>query len=492
MYSTLNPFVDEVTVADIERQLSHSVLNDSRELVIDSRRANAATIFCAYPGATLDGRNFISQAVQNGCNCILWEEGIDFTYPVENYAVKNLQHYTGLIAAAKAKFPSQAFYSIAVTGTNGKTSISHWLNQAYSFLGYKSAIIGTTGAGVYPNVTDYASTTPDPITLQHLLSDFKQQQIQCLAMEVSSHALSQGRVNGVDFKCAIFTNLTQDHLDYHKTMADYFAAKKQLFYWTSLEHAVINADDIYGTELLSDLRKNNPRLNLISYGVESGDLRADNLHLSSSGISFDLLYQGMKQEIKVAVVGRFNVYNLLAVFATLLVKQVAWEKLAEIALQLKPVTGRMDALIIANKPLVVVDYAHTPDALEKALSTLQEIKHTGKLFCVFGCGGNRDRGKRPQMGRIAAELADEVIITTDNPRDEEPLQIIQDITVNLTGANYQVVVDRAEAIRAALAAAKAGDIVLVAGKGHETYQEIHGVKHHFSDFELVNEILQVN
>jgi UDP-N-acetylmuramoyl-L-alanyl-D-glutamate--2,6-diaminopimelate ligase len=238
-------------------------------------------------------------------------------------------------------------------------------------------------------------------------------------------------------------------------MVDYFAAKKQLFYWTSLEHAVINADDIYGAELLSDLRKNNPRLNLISYGIESGDLRADNLHLSSSGISFDLLYQGMKQEIKVAVVGRFNVYNLLAVFATLLVKQVAWEKLAEIALQLKPVTGRMDALIIANKPLVVVDYAHTPDALEKALSTLQEIRRDGKLFCVFGCGGNRDRGKRPQMGRIATELADEVIITTDNPRDEEPLQIIQDITANLTGANYQVIVDRAEAIRAALAAAKA-------------------------------------
>jgi UDP-N-acetylmuramoyl-L-alanyl-D-glutamate--2,6-diaminopimelate ligase len=275
-------------------------------------------------------------------------------------------------------------------------------------------------------------------------------------------------------------------------MVDYFAAKKQLFYWKSLECAVINAEDVYSTELLTDLRKNNPKLNLISYGINSGDLRADNLHLSSSGISFDLLYQGMKQEIKVAVVGRFNVYNLLAVFATLLVKQVAWEKLAEIALQLKPVTGRMDALIIANKPLVVVDYAHTPDALEKALSTLQEIKHTGKLFCVFGCGGNRDRGKRPQMGRIAADLADEVIITTDNPRDEEPLQIIQDITANLTSSNYQVIVDRAEAIRAALAAVKAGDIVLVAGKGHENYQEIHGVKHHFSDFELVNEILQVN
>lgn len=491
MYSTLNPFVDEVTIADIDRRLCHSVLNDSRELVIDSRRANPATIFCAYPGATLDGRNFISQAVQNGCNCILWEDGINFTYSIENYSFKNLQHYTGLIAAAKAKFPSQAFYGIAVTGTNGKTSISHWLNQAYSFLGYKSAIIGTTGAGVYPNVTDYASTTPDPITLQHLLHDFKQQQVQYLAMEVSSHALSQGRVNGVDFKCAIFTNLTQDHLDYHKTMVDYFAAKKQLFYWKSLEHAVINSDDVYGAELLSDLRRNNPKLNLISYGIDSGDLRADNLHLSSSGISFDLLYQGMKQEIKVAVVGRFNVYNLLAVFATLLVKQVAWNKLAEIALQLKPVTGRMDAVIIANKPLVVVDYAHTPDALEKALSTLQEIKHTGKLFCVFGCGGNRDRGKRPQMGRIATDLADKVIITTDNPRDEVPLQIIQDITADLTPDSYLVVVDRAEAIKAALTIAKAGDIILVAGKGHETYQEIHGVKYHFSDFELVQEILSV-
>lgn len=491
MYSTLNPLVDPATVTDLVSRL-HSVLNDTRELVIDSRRANAATIFCAYPGATLDGRNFIAQAIQNGCDCILWEKGIDFTYSVENYSFKNLQHYTGLIAASKAHFPSQKFYSIAVTGTNGKTSISHWLNQAYSYLGYKSAIIGTTGAGIYPNVTDYASTTPDPITLQHLLHDFSRQDVQYLAMEVSSHALSQGRVNGVDFKCAIFTNLTQDHLDYHKTMADYFAAKKQLFYWASLEHAVINTDDLYGTELLNDLRENNPRLNLISYGIESGDLRADNLHLSNAGISFDLLYRGMRQSIQVAVVGRFNVYNLLAVFATLLIKQIAWEKLAEIARQLKPVTGRMDAVIISNKPLVIVDYAHTPDALEKALSTLQEIKHTGKLICVFGCGGNRDRGKRPQMGKIATELADEVIITTDNPRDEEPLQIIRDITADLTNVNYQIIVDRAEAIRAALTAAKTGDIVLVAGKGHETYQEIHGVKHHFSDFELVNEILQIN
>jgi UDP-N-acetylmuramoyl-L-alanyl-D-glutamate--2,6-diaminopimelate ligase len=379
--------------------------------------------------------------------------------------------------------------NIAITGTNGKTSISHWLNQAYTFLAQTSAIIGTTGAGIYPAVSDYASTTPDPITLQRLLNQFKQAQVDVLAMEVSSHALDQGRINGVSFSTAVFTNLTQDHLDYHHTMQEYFAAKAELFYWQGLVHGVINADDEYGQQLIATLQTENPRLNLLSYGIEQGDLRASDIQLSTQGIKFTLHYKQQEQLIHAKIIGRFNVYNLLAVFGVLLANGIAWDELGIIAGQLKPVIGRMDATIQAGKPLVVVDYSHTPDALEKALSTLREISQQAKLICVFGCGGNRDTGKRPLMGQIATELADHVIITTDNPRNEEPTTIIQDILAGVKRSNYQVIIDRKQALIEALNRATAGDVVLVAGKGHESYQEIKGVKHHFSDLELVAELL---
>ncbi len=475
-------------IAQLESQLG-LLLGKCNNLVIDSRKINSGDIFCAYPGTLNDGRDYIANAVAKNALAILWEPGIKFEYRVENYPLKNLMHNVGILASIKAGYPSRSFFNIAVTGTNGKTSISHWLNQAYTILGKKSAIIGTTGAGIYPNVSDFASTTPDPITLQRLMSDFKQNQVDVLAMEVSSHGLDQGRVNGVNFNSAIFTNLTQDHLDYHKTMENYFQAKAKLFYWDSLENAIINVDDEYGRRLYQELKLENRKLNLVGYGINNGDLKAENICLTNNGMDFDVVYQGKKVPIHANIVGRFNVYNLLSVIASLITTNVNLEEISEIINRLNPVAGRMDAAIIPGKPLVVVDYSHTPDSLQKGLETLLEIRGEGRLICVFGCGGNRDSSKRPIMGAIASEIADVAIVTTDNPRYEDPQSIINEIVAGIKEPNYKVIIDRKEAILFAIRNAKPEDIVMVAGKGHEDYQEIKGVKFHFSDLEIVRELL---
>lgn len=487
MYSLHNKSINPNTFAQLIDELG--LLLRKHNLVIDSRKLQSGDIFCAYPGSAVDGRKFIPTAIEAGAEAILFEPDSSIDCTTDSLQIKNLMHYVGLLAAHRYNYPSKSFLNIAITGTNGKTSISHWLNQAYTYLDKTSAIIGTTGAGIYPALNDYASTTPDPITLQQLLSQFQNSSVEVLAMEVSSHALVQGRVNGVNFSTAVFTNLTQDHLDYHHTMEEYFAAKAELFYWQGLKHAVINADDVYGAQLIQDLQQSASAVNVISYGIDSGDLRASEIKLTTHGTNFILSYANQQQLIHSKIIGRFNIYNLLAVFGTLLANGIPWDQLVIIAEQLKPVVGRMDATIYDDKPLIVVDYSHTPDALEKALSTLREISHRAKLICVFGCGGNRDAGKRPLMGAIATKYADWSIITTDNPRHEDPEDIIQDILQGVTGSNYQIIVDRKSAIIEAFKLAKAGDVVLVAGKGHESYQEIKGVKHHFSDLELVAELL---
>lgn len=489
MYSQKTPSLTDSGITQLFKELG-LFLNKDHSLYIDSRKVTPGSIFAAYPGTLVDGRDYIAKAIASGAEVILWEPGIEFDYSITNFPIKNLVQYIGIIAAEIYGNPSKDMQVFAVTGTNGKTSVSHWLNQAYHFLDKKSAIIGTTGAGVYPDVVDYASTTPDPTVLQKLLNQFKCSQVEVIAMEVSSHALDQGRVNGTQINTAIFTNLTQDHLDYHKTMENYFNAKEKLFYWHGLKHTVINSDDEYGKRIIDLFEKNNSQVKMISYGIKSGDLQARDIELSLTGTRFILTYQGQEQIITAPLIGRFNIYNLLAVFAALIVNEISWTSLALIAKALKPVVGRMDAVILADKPLVVVDYSHTPDALKNALITLREIQEAGKLICVFGCGGNRDSSKRSQMGEIAAILADQVIITTDNPRFEDPQAIIDEIIEGMpSNLNYKVIIDRKDAITSAIAMASHRDVVLVAGKGHETYQEIQGVKHHFSDLELVKELL---
>lgn len=464
-------------------------LLSGNELVIDSRKVTSNSIFCAYPGSSSDGRKFIPDAISKGVVAILWEAGDSFDFNLPNYPVTDLMKYVGILAAAKHDNPSTKFTTIGITGTNGKTSISHWLSQAYIQLGKTAGIIGTTGAGIYPNAVYNDSTTPDPITVQNLMGEFAAKQVDIVSMEVSSHALHQGRVNGVNFATAVFTNLTQDHLDYHGNMENYYLAKSDLFYWHRLKNAVINADDKYGERLIQELQQNNPDLILVDYGIQNGSLKAYDLVINLSGMTFKLSYKNEEILINVKVIGKFNVYNLLAVAGVLILDGYSLNEIAIILAKLTPVCGRMDAIIVQDKPLVVVDFSHTPDSLENALITLQQIEHKGKLYCVFGCGGNRDAKKRPIMGEIASRLADVAIITSDNPRFESPEEIIEQIKIGVSKNNSISISSRSEAIAYALNQAKSGDIVLIAGKGHETYQEIQGVKHPFSDFKIAHSLL---
>lgn len=488
MYSTKNKLVKVEEYTQLLSQLGN-LLYTSNEIQIDSRQVSSGDIFCAYPGGSVDGRSFISNVTSKSPSVILYENPYDIDKDICSFGIKNLQQYVGVLAANKHDNPSQKMLTIGVTGTNGKTSISHWLNQAFNQINYKTAIIGTTGCGIYPDVVDLSATTPNPVTLQKLFTDFHEQKVNLVAMEVSSHALHQGRVNGVHFDSAIFTNLTQDHLDYHGTFEEYFKAKEQLFYWQGLKHAVINIDDEYGSKLYNSLvNDNNKELKIFSCGIDNqADIQAQNIKLTLNGMTFDLVFDNQTVSIQTKVIGLFNVYNLLAVFATLIAHNVSLAEIQVIAKNLTPVVGRMDAIIKPNQPLVVVDYAHTPDALEKALSTLKEIPHD-KLYCVFGCGGNRDKTKRPLMGNVSFNYADFSYVTSDNPRSENPKDIIEEIVANANNqASFTQIENRKDAIVQALANAKSNDIVLIAGKGHETYQEIEGVKHHFSDFEIVND-----
>jgi len=459
-------------------------------LANDSRKVQAGDTFLAYPGERVDGRTFIPQAIVNGASAVLWEPRAPFVWdtawPVVNLPVSNLRDKTGVLAAEVYGQPSRKLCVIGITGTNGKTSCSHWLAQAMSQAGRPAAIIGTLGNGFPERLEASANTTPDPIVLQRSLKRYLNEGAQCVAMEVSSHALDQGRVNGVHFEVALFTNLTREHLDYHGDMSRYAAAKSVLFTWPELHHAVLNGDDPYARELAQQAERKG--VTVTSYGFESGDVRGSNLRVGPHGLAFDVSSPWGEARIESGVLGRFNAHNLLAVLTTLLVGGVAFEQAIISVQHVRPVPGRMQQIRIPGKPLVVVDYAHTPDALEKVLITLREIVGESKasasqLICVFGCGGQRDKGKRPMMGDIASRLADAVVVTSDNPRAEDPRFIIDDIVSGM-GANYHVIEDRAAAIGHAIRQAQPDDVVLIAGKGHEDYQEIKGVRLPFSDIEV--------
>ncbi len=461
-----------------------------RKLTADSRKVDAETLFMAYPGERLDGRDFIAQAVAQGAAAVLWErEGFAWnpSWQVPNAGVMGLRAHAGEVADAFYGQPSSKLWMVGVTGTNGKTSCSHWLSQAFTALGRKTAAVGTLGNGFSGALSEAVNTTPDPILLHGLLAEYLAQGAAGVAMEVSSHGLVQGRVNGVHFDVAVLTNLSRDHLDYHGDMAAYAAAKKQLFQWPGLGCAVLNADEAFGREIAEELR--DAEVRVLTYGLQGGDVRGSGLMLDQNGMRMDVTTPMGQARLEVAVVGKFNASNLLAVLATLLASEVSLAEAVEVLNAVKPVAGRMQRLGGQGKPLVVVDYAHTPDALEKVLAALRE-QTAGKLVCVFGCGGNRDKGKRPLMGEAASRLADEVIVTSDNPRHEAPLAIIEDILAGMDG-NYVVEADRAAAIARAIEQAAEGDVVLLAGKGHEDYQEIDGVRLPFSDLEVARRALEV-
>jgi UDP-N-acetylmuramoyl-L-alanyl-D-glutamate--2,6-diaminopimelate ligase len=459
-------------------------------LTIDSRKVKPGDLFLAYPGEHLDGRQFIPQAVAAGACAVLWEaRGFEWNarLKVPNRAVSDLRQQAGFIASEFFGEPSSHLWMAGVTGTNGKTSCSQWIAQSLMQLGRPTAVIGTLGSGFPANLDPAQNTTPDPVSLHAQLHLFHGRGAQGVAMEVSSHGLEQGRVNGVLFDVALFTNLTRDHLDYHGSMRAYADAKAKLFTAPQLKHAVVNLDDDFGLELAARIDRS--RVNVIGYGLGKGEISGHQLDLSTRGLKLEIRTPWGAAQVASPVLGGFNAHNLLGVLGVLVTSEVALEDAVESLANLEPVRGRMQTIRAGGAPLVVVDYAHTPDALQKALETLRGLRAPGaKLHCVFGCGGDRDRGKRPLMGEIATRLADRCVITSDNPRSESPRAIIDEI-VSGAHASYHLEVDRTAAIRDALANAAPGDILLIAGKGHETYQEIAGRRLPFDDAEVAKELI---
>jgi UDP-N-acetylmuramoyl-L-alanyl-D-glutamate--2,6-diaminopimelate ligase len=468
-------------------------LND---VTATSKEARNGFAFMAYPGAVRDGRDFIPDAIARGVSAVLfdprhfaWRD----EWRVPHLGVPDLKAHASQIAGHIHGHPDEALWMTGVTGTNGKTSVSQWVAQALSLAGRKSGVIGTIGAGVVGHLTPTDNTTPDAVSLQRTLRDFARDGVVSCTMEVSSHGLDQGRVADVKFDVAVFTNLTRDHLDYHGTMEAYGEAKAKLFEQRGVKCAVINVDDPFGLALAEKL-KSRTQLKMVRFSMRQNgtfaNLAARHIALSPAGMTFDITGEFGDVAIETGILGAFNVSNLLATIGALIGAGVSLKEAAGLVEQLQPVTGRMQTLRQPGKPLVVVDYAHTPDALEKALSTLAAIvPDNGRLICLFGCGGDRDRGKRAQMGAIAARFADFSFLTSDNPRTEDPQRILEDIEAGMGGKPYRTIVGRQEALFAALDAARADDVVLIAGKGHEDYQIIGDTKHPFSDIDVAGEAL---
>jgi len=458
-----------------------------RGLQTDSRRVQSGDLFLALPGMMADGRDYIGDAVASGAGAIAYETDDGYRLPgapVPAFAVSGLRHKIGVIADRFYGAPSRRLVVVGVTGTNGKTTCTQLLAQALDQPPRRCAVIGTLGGGFPGALNASVHTTPDAVTVQRLLAEFLEQGAAHAAMEVSSHALEQGRVNGVRFHVAVFTNLTRDHLDYHGDMTAYGLAKAKLFAHQGLKYAVINHDDDFGRRLLADV---GAPVTCLSYGIEGGDVRAREVRPSPEGLWLRIQTPQGETELRSPLIGHFNVYNLLAVFATLLALGVELnDAVARLARAQAP-AGRAERFGGAKGlPLVVVDYAHTPDALEKILMALRE--HTrGKLCCVFGCGGDRDRGKRPVMGGIAERLADVVLLTDDNPRHESGDAIIADIVGGMRAAP-RIIRDRRNAIATAIQGATEGDIVLIAGKGHEDYQQVGDERRPYSDRDIVREL----
>lgn len=481
-----------------------------KNLVADSRLVKPGDTFLAYAGENTDGRKFIPQAIVAGVNAILWDPN-NFTWNpnwhIPSLPIEGLKANAGLIASHVYGHPSEKLWMVGITGTNGKTSCSHWYAQAMASLGKKTAVLGTLGSGFSGDLDLTENTTPDATVLQRSLGQYVAQGAQVAVMEVSSHGLVQGRVNGTAFSIAMLTNLSRDHLDYHKDMNAYAAAKARLFFWPGLKYAVINMDDVLGVELSRQI--SNKSTKILGYGFYFPEKRypdsfsmvyGSNLKFDIDGLEFDIEFEDNHEHLKVGLLGKFNASNLLAVAATMLASGIRLPDVVRVLQSVQPIPGRMQKYGGVDQPIVIVDYAHTPDALEKVLCTLRELLRTmnqknemakhGRLIGVVGCGGDRDRGKRALIGEVATRLADEVIFTSDNPRSEDPMEIIKDIVAGTTKTNYQIEIDRALAIYQVMANARKGDMILIAGKGHEKYQEIKGKKLPFSDGDVVRQVLK--
>lgn len=452
----------------------------------DSRQVKPGDLFLAYPGALVDGRLYSGQAIQAGAVAVAFDpdalpDSFLKTSDIPSIAVPQLSQQIAAIASRFYDEPTRALQITGVTGTNGKTTIAYQLASAYALLGSSAAYIGTLGQGDVQALKPVGNTTPDGLCLQRLFHEYRQAGLKHVCMEVSSHALAQQRVAHIDFTQAIFTNLTHEHLDYHQTMEAYAAAKAALFAMPTLQWGIVNGDDAYSAQMLAALPSGSQAL---TYGLQKGvGVRAVNVNVTMSGSTFDIISPWGTQAIRVKTVGAFNVYNSLAVFTSLMADGYSVNDVTRVMAMLTASPGRME--LVCEAPCVIVDYAHTPDALEKALTTLAQLKK-GRLWVVFGCGGDRDRAKRPMMGKIASQYADNVVLTSDNPRGEDPERILHEIATGLLPlANVVQIVDREAAIHHALKHAAEDDIVLIAGKGHESYQQIGFERFVFSDQTVV-------
>ena len=447
----------------------------------DSRKIKPGDLFMAYPGLKVDGRNYIEEALKKKVAAVLYEAHHyqpSFKTDVPLIPFKNLQYYVGKIAACFHDDPSRTVKVIGITGTNGKTSCAYFIAQALKSQGISCGFIGTLGYGFLGNLRRTSQTTPNPIQLQQVLANMRKLGAKVIAMEASSHALHQRRVQGVHFDIAVLTQLSQDHLNYHGDIRSYACAKELLFQQEGLRYGVVNCDDTFGKRIIANYHQ---KLTIIGYSINGLiDNRISSVIVTAmkpiaKGFSVTVQTPWGKGIFTTSLLGRFIISNLLAVLSVLCLCEIPFDKVLVELSQLYNAPGRMQMIDSKNKqrhPQVVVDYAHTPDALEKSLTALREYCQ-GRLICVFGCGGDRDRGKRLQMASVAEQYADRIILTNDNPRTESPLKIIEDIQIGLKNKRLVIVkLDRAEAIRYAVQTATINDIVLIAGKGHEITQTI--------------------
>jgi len=454
----------------------------------NSRKVCPGDVFLAYPGAASDGRTYIQQAVDAGAVAIIYEPEnyTPVAYGIPCVAYPNLAASLGELACKFYHEPTRELCVTGVTGTNGKTTIAYQLAQAHELLNTQAAYMGTIGEGRVDALKPLLNTTPDALHIQQLFHTYVKENIKTVCMEVSSHALCMGRVDGVEFTQAIFTNLSHEHLDYHQTLEAYAAAKAKLFASPELKFAIINQDDEHAALMRAQIPDG---CKALTYGLDrTCDVRGLNLHLDMRGAVLDIESVFGNFELRLGVIGRFNIYNSLAVLTSLLAYGYALPDVLAIMPKLLPSPGRMEQ--VSDSPVVLVDYAHTPDALENALSTLAELKKA-RLFVVFGCGGDRDKSKRAVMGCIASQYADYVILTSDNPRTENPEAILDDIEAGLeVGPQVLRIEDRKQAIEQALQLAESNDMILIAGKGHEAYQEIGHERFPFSDQAVVRALTQ--
>ena len=490
---TLKDIISTLDVQQVQGNQNVSI----QDITADSRAVKPNSLFIALDGATVDGHNYIDKAVDAGAVAVIVSKPVTVPADVCVITVDDTRQAMMVCVPYFFDYPANRMRMVGVTGTNGKTTTTHMIRHILKAQGFKVGVIGTVHIMIGDTSYPIHNTTPDVVDLQHILHQMVQENVEYCVMEVSSHALALGRVSGVEFDTAVFTNLTQDHLDFHKTFENYLAAKCKLFEQVSAPNqvkdnkgAVINIDDSYGYRVME--KTTAPTITYSTLGKST--LNASDVHMSTKNSQYTVNYKGESYPVSMNTTGLFNVYNTLAAIGACLQEGISMEAIDTALKTFSSVPGRFELIEEGQDFAVVVDYAHTPDGLQNILETAKAIKEN-RIIIVFGCGGDRDATKRPIMGRIAAEYGDKIYVTSDNPRTEDPVQIVKDVEVGVKealreGTSYEVIVDRREAINHAIHDAKAGDIVIIAGKGHENYQILKNETIHFDDREEARKALK--